>query len=74
MLETLVTEIEALLNDQPLTYVFTDVLDADPLTPVHLLYGRKVITLPYEQVEDNELEDTTFGEDSQIKRKLNFWH
>ena len=44
-------------------------LDADPLTPAHLLYGRKIITLPYEQVEDDELEDTTFEEDSQIKRR-----
>ena len=43
--------------------------DAEPLTPAHLLYGRKIITLPYEQVEDDELEDLTFGEDSQIKRR-----
>ena len=57
MLETLVTEIEALLNDRPLAYVSSDVQDAEPLTPVHLLYGRKIITLPYEQVEDDELED-----------------
>ena len=69
MLETLVTEIEALLNDRPLTYVSSDVQDAEPLTPAHLLYGRKIITLPYEQVEDDELEDLTFGEDSQIKRR-----
>ena len=46
MLETLATEIEALLNDQPLTYISTDVQDAEPLTPAHLLYGRKIITLP----------------------------
>ena len=38
--------------------------DAEPLTPAHLLYGRKIITLPYEQVEDDELEDLTFEEDS----------
>ena len=68
MIETLVTEIEAMLNDQSLTYVSTDVQDAEPLTPAHLLYGRKIITLPYEQVEDDELEDLTFGEDSQIKK------
>ena len=46
----------------PLTYVSTDVQDAEPLTPAHLLYGRKIITLPYEHVEDDELEDLTFGE------------
>ena len=69
MLETLVTEIETLLNDRSLTYVSNDVQDAEPLTPAHLLYGRKIITLPYEQVEDDKLEDLTFGEDSQIKRR-----
>ena len=40
--------------------------DAEPLTPAHLLYGRKIITLPY---EDDKLEDLTFGEDSQIESK-----
>ena len=69
MLETLATEIEALLNDRPLTYVSTDVQDAEPLTPAHLLYGRKLITLPYEHVEDDELADLTFGEDSQIRKR-----
>ena len=42
---------------------------AEPLTPAHPSYGRKTITLPYEQVEDDELEDLTFGEDSQIKKR-----
>ena len=27
------------------------------------------MTLPYDQVEDDELEDTTFGDDSQIKKR-----
>ena len=40
------------------------VQNAEPLTPAHLLYGRKIITLPYEQIEDDELEDLTFEEDS----------
>ena len=38
--------------------------NAEPLTPAHLLYGRKIITLPYEQVEDDELEDLILEEDS----------
>ena len=69
MLETLVTEIEALLNDRPLTYVSSDAQDAERLIPAHLLYGRKIIILPCEKVEDDELEDLNFGEDSQIKRR-----
>ena len=34
-LQTLVTEIEAVLNDRPLTYVSSDVNDPEPLTPAH---------------------------------------
>ena len=41
MLETLATEIEALLNDRPLTYVSTDVQDAEPLTqPTYCMGGK----------------------------------
>ena len=40
MLETLVVEIKALMNDRPLTYVSSDIQDAGPLTSAHLLYGR----------------------------------
>ena len=72
MLETLVTA--ALLNDRPLTYISTDVQDAEPLTSGHPLYGRKIITLPYEQVENDKLEDLTFGKTHWSRAELNFWH
>ena len=41
-LETIVVEIEALLNDRPLTYVSLDISDPEPLIPSHLLYGRRI--------------------------------
>ena len=34
----MVVEIEAVLNDRPLTYVSNDSQDPEPLTPSHLLY------------------------------------
>ena len=37
-LETIIIEIEAMLNDRPLTYVSPDLTDPQPLTPSHLLY------------------------------------
>ena len=43
----IVVEIEAILNDRPLTYTSTDLNDPEPLCPSHLLYGRRYVSLPY---------------------------
>ena len=51
-LQTMVVEIEAVLNDRPLTYISEDSQDSQPLTPSHLLYGRRITRLPYEHVAD----------------------
>ena len=50
-LQTIVTEIETILNDRPLTYPSSDIRDCDPLTPSHLLYGRRISTLPYPNID-----------------------
>ena len=39
-LQTIVIEIEAILNNYPLTNMSTDLNDPEPLCPSHLLYGR----------------------------------
>ena len=38
-LQTIIVEIEAILNDRPLTRVSSDVIDEAPLTPAYLLYN-----------------------------------
>lgn len=49
---TLVTEVEAVLNSRPLTYVSSE--DAtEPLTPSHLLVGYRILTLPDPTVPDD---------------------
>lgn len=50
-LQTIVKEIEDIINDRPLTYVSSDIKDAEPLTSSHLLYGRRILHTPYTQDE-----------------------
>ena len=40
-----------ILNDRPLTYPSSDIKDSEALTPAHLLYGRKMTTVPYPQID-----------------------
>ena len=42
---TAVTEVEMILNSRPLSYVSTDDIE-EPLTPSHLLIGKRVLSLP----------------------------
>ena len=47
LIQTIVTELEATLNDHPLTYMSADIRDPEPLTPAHLLYGCQIVLLPH---------------------------
>lgn len=51
-LQTVIVEIEALLNDRPLTHVSSSIDDLEPLTPAHLLYGRRILPFPGYNTED----------------------
>jgi hypothetical protein len=59
---TIVTEIEAILNDRPITYVSSDLNDPQALTPSHLMYGDRLTPLPHNPAVEEELLDPTFGE------------
>lgn len=70
-LQTVLTEIEATLNDRPLTYVSSDLTDPEPLTPSHLLYGRKITRLPYPASENNgHFEPINFNKRVQLQRDI----
>ena len=55
-MHTAVVEIEAIINSRPLSYIHSDDLEL-PLTPSHLLVGRRLLSLPdhltYLELEDD---------------------
>ena len=69
VLQTLIVEVEAILNNRPLTYVSGDLNDPEPLTPSQLLYGRRIVSLPHQQVTEQDLDDPTFGDSSEVNRR-----
>ena len=69
ILETVIVEIEAVLNDRPLTFVSSELEDLEPLTPSHLLHGRRITCLPHKAVEVDEIDDPSYRDASQIRRR-----
>ena len=59
MLQTLIVEIEVVHNDRPLTHVSSGLSDPEPLTPSHLICGRRITSLPHTVVD--EAVDLTYG-------------
>ena len=49
-LQTTVVEIEAIVNARPITYVYDDDESVStPLTPSHLIHGRRITNAPSNQ-------------------------
>jgi len=69
-LQTMTTEVEAVLNNRPLTYVSSDANDIEPITPALLLHGRPIISLPHHNVQDDELDDPTYNDNADLRRSV----
>ncbi|XP_033110690.1 uncharacterized protein LOC117111810 [Anneissia japonica] len=53
--QTVVTEVEGLMNSKPLGYASSDISDVDPITPNNmLLMGRRDPVLPFVSVDQRE--------------------
>ena len=72
---TVLTEVEATLNSRPLTYDYDNPYEGEVLTPAHLLYGRRLLSLPEEpREEDDETETSYRGRYKYINETLqHFW-
>ena len=78
-MQTLIKEVQAVVNDRPITFVSHDVNDPEPLTPSKLLYGYDVSALPHPIVDPEELDDEDFNDQDQLskvmkRRSLLFQH
>ena len=68
-LVTVVIEVEATLNSRPLSYVSPDDLD-EPLTPAHLLTGRRLTSLPDLLTSNEDTDYTTPTSPADITRRV----
>ena len=67
-LQTLIKEVQVVVNDRPITFVFYDVNDPEPLTPSKLLCGFDVTALSHPVVDPDELENENFNEHDQLNK------
>ena len=67
---TAVTEIESIINSRPLSYISTEDTE-EPLTPSHLLIGRRVLNLPDHLSYAGDPDDEDYELDStQLTRRM----
>ena len=67
-LETIIVEVEAMLNDRPLTYVSSDFSDPKPLTPFYLLYSRRIQMIPHTLEDPEDIDYPDFLTSSTIRK------
>ena len=69
-LQTVVVEVESMLNDRPLTYVNSDLQDPLPLTPSNLLYGRGIQQVLHALYDPEELNDPSVVNGVDLRKRV----
>ena len=73
-METLVTEIEAVVNSRPLTYVYADQPSGQPLTPANFLLYHSAVSLPTTSADDHGSDSEYLpGVPSSAEQLLQIW-
>ena len=75
LLTTLV-EVEGNLNSRPLTYLYDEEVETDVLTPSHLIFGRRLTSMPDEitnQVSDDEIGEVNRRFRYLARMRKHFW-
>lgn len=78
-LQTLICEVEAVINSRPLTYLHTESSEPLSLTPAHFLIGQRITTLPSYPVCNSSLDKmnaTQLNKRWQYRQRLSncFWN
>ena len=70
-MHTLLVEIEGVLNARPLTYIYDDIEGIFyPLSPSHLIYGRRIAATPNEEYSDIKSTSDSLTKRMQHHRRL----
>ncbi|XP_065911109.1 uncharacterized protein [Dysidea avara] len=67
---TVIVEIESMLNDRPLTYVNSDLQDPQPLTPSHLLYGRRIQQVLHPLKDQEEINNPSYVDGMDFRKSV----
>ena len=68
---TMLTEVEAIINTRPLTYVYGDFLSGFTLTPAHFLTGNLDTVMPF---NSDDCEDTEYQQKRDSAQELtDYW-
>ena len=68
-LNTILIEVEAVLNSRPLTYSYMGLNDSPPLAPAHFLCGHRLMTLPDHSPKDPQ-EDPDYDPFASSEKEL----
>ena len=71
-LNTVLIEVESIVNSRPLTYIYDDVEGVSyPISPSHLVYGRRITNRPNDETfEVSSTHDTLVRRSKQQRRTL----